>query len=219
MTIGKVYNFKDEFCKELNIPLNQANRRQAELLEWLKNFFDYEFFPGCPIRIQINEIIGEYQPMPRKLPKQDVLNQEKIKDYTEYTIAALGTEFKPNSKSKIARDAIYDFGKQKYHHTNQRSVVERYVKEPFDKYGETNDVQIWVMYSTYEPLPDEILEDWRNILRIERIGEQEAANAFYKQEQGQDISQEKQYYNNAMQRFKEKYNDVPVLVKNWKLKA
>lgn len=215
----KVYNFKDEFCKELNIPMNQAERRLPELLEWLKNFFEYEFFVGRPNRIQIKEIIGEYQPMPRKLPKQDALNQEKIKDYTEYTIAALGTEFKPNSKSKIARDAIYDFGRKKYHHTNREAVVKRYVKEPFDKYGETNDVQVWVMYSTYEPLPDEILEDWRNILRIERIGEQEAANAFYKQEQGQDISQEKQYYNNAMQRFKEKYNDVPVLVKNWKLKA
>lgn len=29
-------------------------------------------------------------------------------------VGALGTEFKPNSKAKIARDAIYEFGHKKY---------------------------------------------------------------------------------------------------------
>lgn len=57
----KIYKFKEEFCKELSIPLNQANRRQKELLEWLTNFYDYEFLPGNPIRIIIKEIIGKYE--------------------------------------------------------------------------------------------------------------------------------------------------------------
>lgn len=54
MQEGKVYRFKDEFCKELGIPLNQSERRLDE----------------------------------------------------QFTIEALGSEFKPNSKSKVARDAI-----------------------------------------------------------------------------------------------------------------
>ena len=55
-----LYKFKAEFAKELNIPTNQVDRRQAELLEWLSNFFDYEFFEGNPKRIYIKEIYGEY---------------------------------------------------------------------------------------------------------------------------------------------------------------
>ena len=219
MIENKVYEFKKEFCKELNIPMNQAERRLDELLEWLKNYFDYEFYKGHPNRILIKEIIGEYQPMPRKLPKQDALNEAKRQDYTQFTIAALGTEYKPNSKSKVARDAIAAFGKEKYFHTNQRAVKDRYIKEPFDTYGETNNQTVWVYYLTYEPLEPNVLEDWRNILRTENIGEQEAANAFYRMNEGEDISQEIGYYNKARLRFKEKYCDTPILVKNWKLKS
>ena len=109
--------------------------------------------------------------MPRKLPKQDALNEAKRQDYTQFTIAALGTEFKPNSKSKVARDAIAAFGKDKYSHTNNEAVCKRYIKGPFDIYGETNNKTVWVYYSTYEPLDNETLEDWRNMLRSENIGE------------------------------------------------
>ena len=58
-----------------------------------------------------------------------------------------------------------------------------------------------VFCSNYIPLPPGIVEKWRDILREEKIGETEAANAFYRQEQGEDISQEKQFYKNAMLRF------------------
>ena len=219
MIENKVYEFKKEFCKELNIPMNQAERRLNELLEWLKNYFDYEFYKGHPNRILIKEIMGEYQPMPRKLPKQDALNEAKRQDYTQFTIASLGPECKPNSKSKIARDAIDAFGREKYSHTNSEAVCKRYIKEPFDKYGETDDKTVWVYYSTYEPLDDDVLEVWRNILRDENIGEQEAANAFYRMNEGEDVSKEIGYYNKARLRFKEKYKDIPILVKSWKLNS
>lgn len=213
-----IYLFKEEFCKELKIPQNQYNRRQDDLLIWLSNYYDFELLKGCPIRIHVREQLGEYQPMPRKLPKQDELTTAKIKDYEEFTIAALGTEYKPNSKSKIARDAIDAFGYKKYSHSNAEAVVKRYIKKPFDAHGETNGKQIWVWYSTYEPLSEEVLNDWRNIMAEEHISEHEAANAFYKQEQGQDISKEKGYYKKAQHRFAEKYGDIAVLVKEWKKK-
>ena len=213
-----IYLFKEEFCKKLKIPQNQYNRRQNDLLIWLSNFYDFELLKGCPLRIHVREQLGEYQPMPRKLPKQDELTTEKLKDYEEFTIAALGTEYKPNSKSKIARDAIDAFGYKKYAHNSQKAVVERYIKKPFDAHGETNGKQIWVWYSTYEPLSEEVLNDWRNIMTEEHISEHEAANAFYKQEQGQDISKEKGYYKKAQHRFAEKYGDIAVLVKEWKKK-
>lgn len=214
-----IYKFKEEFCAELKIPQNQCNRRQQELLDWLTNFFDYEILYGNPIRIIINEIYGEYQPLPRKAPIQTELNQKKEEDYTNFTIGALGTEFKPNSKSKIARDAIDNFGETKYYHTSIRAVAQRFIKSPFDKYGETNNHKIWVMYSDYTPLKNELLEEWRKILKEEHISEEEAACAFYKQAQGEDVEKELGYYKKAIARFKEKYSDTPVLVKEWKLKV
>lgn len=217
MQLG-IYKFKEEFCKELGIPQNQYNRRQEALLEWLKNFFEYDFLPGNPIRIHVKEIIGEYQPLPRKAPKQDELNRLKKEKYTTYTIASLGTEFKPNSKAKVARDAIGDFGYKEFGHTNFRAVTERYVKKPFEEYGITNDINVWVYYSTYTPIEQETLEEWRKILKEEHISEEEAANAFYRQEQGQDVSKEKGYYKKALERFKEEHGDIPILVKEWKLK-
>lgn len=99
----RVYLFKEEFCKELKIPTNQYDRNKDRLLEWLTNFFDFDYLPGRPIRIHIKEIYGEYQQLPRKSPKQDELNKQKKEDYEKFTIAALGTEFKPNSKMRVAR--------------------------------------------------------------------------------------------------------------------
>ena len=67
-------------------------------------------------------------------------------------------------------------------------------------------------------MTEEVLAHWRRILDEEHINERDAANAFYKQEQGEDISKEKQYYKNAMERFRAEYGDIPVLVKSWRLK-
>lgn len=214
----KVYNFKDEFCKELKIPMNQAERKLDDLLEWLKEFYDYDFLKGRPNRIHIKEIYGEYQPLPRKKPSQEERNQEKKIDYETYTIAALGTEFKPNSKMKIAREAIRSFGREKYYHTNAESVAKRYIKEPFEKYGETDDVQKWVYYSTYSPLSNEEVEDWRKMLRDVHLDTDEAANAFYKHAQGEDVSKEIEFFKMARDKFIAKYGDFPVLVKSWKVK-
>lgn len=101
---------------------------------------------------------------------------------------------------------------------NTQAVVRRYIKEPFNKYGETNDTQVWVYYSTYKPLDVDTVADWRKILREEHIGEEEASNAFYRQAEGEDVSKEIGYFKKARKRFEDKYNDVPILVKEWRLK-
>ena len=214
----KIYDFSD-FCHKIGVSDYALRRRTQDLIEWLKNFYVFNFYKGIPNRIEILDILGDYQPLPRKVSKKyDELEAQKKKDYTDFTIAALGTEFKPNSKAKIARDAIYEFGHKKYQHSNVEGVARRYVKGPFDTYGETDNHNVWVYYETYEPLDPDTLKEWRDILKEEHISEQEAANAFYRQEQGEDISEEKSYYKRAMERFKKEYGCIPVLVKNWRLK-
>lgn len=217
----KVYKFND-FCKELKITNYQKEKRFQDLLNWLTNFYDYDFIPGgqgAAHNILIKEIYGEYQPLPRKIPKQEALTAEKIKDYEAYTIAALGPEFKPNSKTKIARDAINEFGKEKYYHTSPEAVSKRYIKKPFDEYGETNNKWVWVWYSSYIALNSEAEEMWRSILRQEEIAEDEAANAFYKHAEGEDISAELNKYQRAKIRMIVEYADFPVRVREWKVKT
>ena len=210
-----VYNFKEEFWPALGISKNTWERRKEDFLEWLTNFYDYELLEGRPIRIHIKEIYGEYRPLPRKLNN---LMEQKQQDYTNFTIASLGTEFKPNSKARVAREAIYSFGQEKYGHTNAEAISRRYVGPVMETYGECNNIKRWVWYSTYEPLDAAALERWRAIMAEEHISEKEAANAFYRHAEGEDISKEKGYFMKARMRFKEEFGDTAILISDWRLK-
>lgn len=206
---------RKELIEKYSIPLSQWNQKHEELIGHLQEYMDITETKTKTGRYSY-EVNGE---LPDSIPplKKSLMNQKK-KDYEEYTIKALGTEFKPNSKSKIAREAIADFGNKKYGHTSQESVVKRYIKEPFDKYGENDGNKYWCYYDTYEVIPAEIVAEWREILAEEHISEKEAANAFYRQQQGEDVSKEKEYYKNALDRFKAKYGSIPILVNKWKIK-
>lgn len=209
------YDFKAEFWPMVGIKKNQWETRKKDLLEWLENFFDYELIEGRPIRILIKDIYGKYQPLPRK---NIFTAEQKIEDYKEFTIAALGVEFKPNSKAKTSREAINAFGREKYGHDNAEGVSRRFVGPLFDEYGECNNVRRWVWYSTYEPLDDMALERWRRIMEEEHISEREAANAFYRHAEGEDISKEKGYFKAARDRFVTEFGDYAILVSDWRLK-
>lgn len=205
---------RKELTEKYSITRSSWDRRAQEVLEHLQDFMDIVEIESEK-RTHKYEIKGEMPDSIPPFPRKSELKQKK-KDYELYTMKALGTEFKPNSKSKIAREAIRDFGQDKYGHKSQEAVVKRYIKEPFDKYGVSDGNKYWCYYNTYEVLEPEVLEAWRKILKEEHISEREAANAFYRQQQGEDISKEKQYYQNALDRFKAEYGSMPVLVSKWK---
>ena len=209
------YVFKAEFCIGLGISKYQMDRRKKDLLIWLTNFYDYTIIPGSPERIKINEVFGDYEPMPRKVTDRAY---EKQKDYEEFAFASLTPEFKPNSKRKVARDAIKQFGNKKYKHRNVESVARRYISKPFEKYGENDGQQVWVYFSSYAPMPTRTVDKWRQLLSKYKISETEASNAFYKYAQGDNIDLELGYYRCALAEFQEIYDDTPVLVKRWRLK-
>lgn len=137
---NKTYLLKQEFFKELNISESQYLRRKEELLSWIANFFVYDItVDEKPIKITIKEIIGEYQPLPRKKYSSEIRQQQtkqKQEDYKNFTLASLGTEWKTNSKRRVAREAILSFGEEKYGHTNAAGVANHYVGPYMDKYGE-----------------------------------------------------------------------------------
>lgn len=128
MLENKTYLFKKEFCKQLGISDNQADRRLDELLEWLKIFFDYEFIKGSgtPHIITIKEQYCEYEPLPRKNKAPEI-------------IAFYGNEvdhilqYKPrNTGSNLAREIVAK--NNKYNHKEGTAVhyIRPYLKENYE---------------------------------------------------------------------------------------
>lgn len=111
-----------------------------------------------------------------------------------------------------------EFGYEEFGHTSVPAVVERYVGPAMNEHGEHNDKYQWVWFIDYTPLPQDVLAHWATILKEEKISEEEAANAFYRQENGEDITKEKNSYKKAQKRFKEIYGTIPVKVPEWRLK-
>lgn len=219
---NKIYLIIEEFLPELNITQYQYKRKRADLLEWLTEFYDYELINTNPKKIKINAVYAEYQPLPRKgysIENRKAKTAHKETDYLQFTIAELGNEWKPNSKSNIARKAIESFAKEKYGHDNVQGVAQRHVGPVMDTYGEKTNERYWVWYVTYTIVEQDIKEEWLKILEEEHLSEKEAANAFYKHAQGEDVSKEINYYKKAQNRFKEIYGDILVSVSKWKLKG
>ena len=215
ISIG-TYNFKTDFWRLTGITRSQWDRRREDLLNWLENFFDYELLPGSPMHIVIKEVFGEYQPLPRK---NISTMSEKIADYDNFTIAALGTEFKPNSKSRVAREAIDSFALEKYGHTSHRAVAARFIKPAFEKYGESDKRRKWVWYNTYEIAEDAVVEEWRNLFDRMKVDPNKYNEEFYfKVMQEEDIAREKAAYKAVIDNFKLKHGDFLVLVESWRVK-
>lgn len=80
------------------------------------------------------------------------------------------------------------------------------------------DKKYWVDYETYEPLSEELLKLWKEILKKNYIDEKIAAKAWYKEQQGEDTTKEKNAYKAAMEEFKNKTGHAaPICVSEWEL--
>lgn len=137
---GKEYQLTKELMPLLNLTAHSIKSRKEDLLIWFENFFDFEVVKQKPFTIKILKIKEEYQPLPRKVEKNQLVKERR---YDEFTYQALGEEFEPNSKSRVARQAIRSFGSGEFGHHDYKKVVERYVSKPFNKYAETNDEQVY----------------------------------------------------------------------------
>lgn len=209
---------RKELNEKYHIGKNCWSTSHDELLSFLNEYMRIEEVKTSTGRFSYNIYEEE---LPKSIPifsKVRYSKKEKQKEYEEFTIAALGTEYKPNSQRKIARDAIQSFGKTKYQHRSPEMIAKRYIKKSFNKYGESNEKYVWVDYETYKPLTEEQKILWLTILKDEKIDESAAANAFYREQQGEDISEEKGYYKKALEKFIEKEHTIPVRVKEWRLK-
>lgn len=64
--LGKKYLFKEEFCKQiLEERPNVYNRKVKQFLQWLREFFIFDYKKSSPSTIIILDVLKEYEMFPR----------------------------------------------------------------------------------------------------------------------------------------------------------
>ena len=218
---GKIYEVKKEFLPLLNVTMHQWERRKEDLLEWWEEFFNYEIIGKSPIMIKINEVYSQdYVQLPRK---QKWTKAEKQADYAAATITILsesGKEYRPITKTYVARKAVYNFGEAKYNHTNAKGVASNYIKPAFDKFAENNGEKVWCWSTDCIPLTEAELEGWKEILRKVHLTEEEIKKVGIKALQKESIEKELTAFEIALDEARQilsKDRGVPVYMDCWRV--
>lgn len=213
------YNFTKEFMPGLGITKNSWNTRKQDIKEWLKEFYDYTLSDTRPMFITIHAVYGDYEPLPRKSRNITEETKQKTTDYDNYVKQHLTPEFQIISKAKMARDAIKDFGLDKYAHSSHRAVAYRYTGPAMEKYGEKGDSYYWVWYEDYTQPTEEILHEWFDLLKAHRVTDKDIVAAFNEDVElnvSKNIDSAKERYKAAMYEFKAKYGDIVVRSGEWR---
>ena len=212
---------RNELNQKYGLDNHTWARKHDLLLEHLSLFMDIQEIKEANGRYTY-EIEGELPdtipPVPRKGKKE---KQERMKAYEDF-VRSQFSDFMPHfsSQAKVARDALNNFGRQVYGHNNAKSVAALYIKPAFAKLlEEVPNSDCWVWYKTYEPLDDNALQRWLDILKEEHITEKQQAAAFRASFAGIDISEAYSYYAKAIQRFHAEFNDYTIKVSQYLLKT
>lgn len=213
------YNFTKEFMPGLGITKNSWNTRKQDVKDWLKEFYDYTLSDTRPMLITIHAVYGDYEPLPRKSRTISEESKQKITDYDNYVKQHLTPEFQIISKAKMARDAIEDFGLDKYSHYSHEAVARRYTGPAMEKYGEKGENYYWVWYEDYTQPTEEILHEWFALLKAYQVTDKDIVAAFNEDVElnvSKNIDSAKERYKAAMYEFKAKYGDIVVRSGEWR---
>ena len=189
-----------ELNKKYNLTPNDWSRKHDLVMEHLLNYMEITESKekGQYIYEVKDELPESIPPVPRKSKKAAAEKDydQFVKNYFSCVIPRYA------SKARVAREGMTAFGTEKYGHNNVRAVVRQYIAPAFDKYlKEVPDSQHLVWSETYEPLNDNELQRWTDILKEEDITEQQQAEAFREYCAGNDISEACAAYKNATNKF------------------
>ena len=226
--------FKRDFCLTfLKESEYVVKRRRQDLLEWLKNFFDYTFIKGGHAdKIIIHDIYAEYEKIPKKqynIAKR--LEKRKIKeDYLEDFIINALFEAPASEEhltySFIARNIPYDDVQEVFEGVTLQTIARYYAKPVLLRIAEQIPPKDWVWFTGYEKLTEEERNEW-----IKTIQEEENKSIdkmrfrmrdMYLFEDAwiehKNIIKQDNFYKNAIHAFQDQYGDFPVQSFRWILK-
>ncbi len=207
---------RSELNKKYNLTKNAWDKRHDDLLDWLNDFFPIKEIQGKN-GYYYYEVPDELPESIPKLPRKTNM-QQKVAEYEQYVINHLPKEPTPLSKTKMSRDAMADFGTDKFGHTSAEGVSRRYVGPAMEEHGQHGEKMVWVNLNTYEKLDEEQEQFLHICFNHMHLSELEMANAFKRYAQREDISKEVDNFNRAIDMFKERYIFRPICVYEWQAK-
>lgn len=159
--------------------------------------------------------------MPRSNTRIKQRAEEMEKDYTEYAIKSLPLEYEYMSKLGVARNALWEFGHEKWGHESAKYISDRFISPAFNEHGESTGKRSWVYYRTYELLSPGAVEDWRTILKEEHITKEKVWECYLEGWEGEEEREVdwrplNKRYKQARQRFVAIYGDFPILLTQWR---
>lgn len=206
---------RSELSKKYDLTKNTWMRRHDDLLDWINDFFPIqEIVEKNRYYYEVPDELPESIP---KLPRKTNMKQ-KVEEYEQYVVDHLPKEPTPLSKAKMSRDAMADFGTDKFGHTSAEGVSKRYVGPAMDKHGQHGEKMVWVNLKTYEKLNEEQEQFLHMCFNQMHLSELEMANAFKRYAQKEDISKEVDNFNKAIDMFRERYVFRPICVYEWQAK-
>lgn len=205
-----------ELNNKYNISHNTWDRRHDDLLDYLQDFMNIiEVKERGRYYYEIEGELPESIPtIPRKSRKA-----VKIQKYEDYTKDQLTDDYQPNSKSRVARLAIKNFGTKEFNHHSTEAVARRYVGPAMDKYGEHTERYYWVNYDNYKLMTDEQIAYLRQCFTENDLDEEQMETIAVDALNNKMPSQQKQLdYRDAIDQFRSEYGFIPVKVPKWRLK-
>ena len=209
-----------ELLSALNISSATWKRRQEEFLEYFHYFFSYNIeTEGRAIFYNVTEVYAEYQPMPRKTKRDEIITfyrneTHKIVDYDPW-----------NTGSNVARRILDKENRYIHSEGTAANYVRPILKEDYLRIDEEAK---WFRadYDKYEyiELTEEQDEYLKGLLaygtQYAMLAAQVEAGSITKEEMGRAITEEEMdKYNNAMKAFKRKFGFRPLLVPKYQAKA
>lgn len=212
--------------KKCGLSTAQWKRNHDKIIQYLSDYFSVfveEKTDGNRYYYLI-EYEGEWPEIPKFNAKQ-FNKQQREQDYEEFVKGNLPNEFAPESKARMSRVAIREFGNKKYRHCSSQAVAERYVGPAMEKFGEKSGVKVWVNHKTYVKLDEKQREFLKEC--FERFDLPEAKRAKILDQVCSAIQNGEtnvqsliplNTYQQVLDAFKQRYDFIPIVIDEWRAK-
>lgn len=168
---------RTEISKLYNISKNDWLRKKDQVLSYLAEYMEIrEIVRNGRYFYEVDKVPENIPKMPKKSCKE-----ERMKEYEKFVQDYLPEEAEILTKYEVAADALESFGEAKFGHHSVESVLRSYVSPLMNKHG-VQEKYCWCWYNPhkrgYEPAPEDIVNEWRQLLSIAQINKDTVFNAF-----------------------------------------
>lgn len=212
--------------KKCGLTAKQWTRYHDSIIAYLSEYF--KVFEEHKTEGNLYYYVIGYDNEWPEIPKFSIRSfnkQQREQDYEDFVKDNLPREFAPESKARLSRVAIKEFGNKKYRHGNYQSVAKCYVGPAMEKFGEKSGVKVWVNYKTYIKLDEKQREFLKECFERYDLPEAKRAkildqicSAIQNGETNVQSLIPLNTYQQVLDAFKQRYDFIPIVVDEWRAK-